>query len=371
MEPDPRNPDDPTFVRPEVVHPTTSPQPGVQKIVIEQPGGMFGRLGKFLLAALVISLMFNFSQRAARDSYFDDSAEVVEKYHSGAKSATDKVAILSVEGALLDGDGFVKQQIDQIRRDKDVKAIVLRVDSPGGTVTASDYVYHHLNQLTDDRQIPLVVSMGSICASGGYYVAMAVGDQHDAIFAEPTTWTGSIGVIIPHYDASGLLDSWNVKDDSIASHKFKQLGSPTRSLSEEDRAAERAILQSLVDDSFEGFKDVVRSGRPMFRDSDAALDKVATGQIFTANQALDAGLVDKIGFIEEAIDRATELAALPSDKVRVVKYESKATNLGEVLFGGQARAGGLRGLGLQQLLDLTAPRAYYLSTWLPAVLSSN
>ncbi len=360
------------YVKPEVVTPAPAPpQPPVQRIVLEQPGGLLGRFGKYLLIALVISVMLNISQQAVRQSYFVDDEHVTEKFHSLSRAAGDKVAIISVEGALLQGeDGFVKHQIDQIRRDENVKAVVLRVDSPGGTVTASDYVYHHLNKLTEERQIPLVVSMGSLCASGGYYVAMAVGDQHDAIYAEPTTWTGSIGVIIPHYDASGLLEAWNVKDDSIASHKFKQLGSPTRKLSPEDRAEERAILQALVDDSFEGFKDVVRAGRPAFRSNDAALDKVATGQIFTANQALDAGLVDKIGFIEDAIDRAIELAALDSDKVRVVKYEPKATSLAEVFMGTEAR-GALTVPRVEKLLDLTAPRAYYLSTWLPSVLSSS
>lgn len=344
----------------------------VQRIVLEQPRGRwFGRLGKFLLAALVVSVLFNFSQWAARESYFNDSPDVIEKYHSLSKTASNKVAIIDVSGALLKGNGFVKDQIDQVRRDKSVKAVVLRINSPGGTVTASDYIYHHLKQLKKDRDIPLVVSMGSICASGGYYVAMAVGDQQDVIYAEPTTWTGSIGVIIPHYDVSGLLEAWHVKDDSIASHKFKQLGSPTRKLGPEDRAEERAILQALVDDSFEGFKEVVRAGRPMFRDNDSALDEVATGQVFTANQALEAGLIDRIGFIEQAIDRAVELAALSPDSVRVVEYQSKSTSVAELLLGSQLTSGTPRGLSLQQMLDLTAPRAYYLSTWLPAVLSNT
>jgi protease-4 len=109
----------------------------------------------------------------------------------------------------------------------------------------------------------------------------------------------------------------------------------------------------------------------MFRDNDSALDQVATGQVFTANQALEAGLIDRIGFIEEAVGRAVELASLSPDNVRVVEYHSKATSVAELLMGGQASEGGFRGLSLQQMLDLTAPRAYYLSTWLPAVLSNT
>jgi protease-4 len=109
----------------------------------------------------------------------------------------------------------------------------------------------------------------------------------------------------------------------------------------------------------------------MFRDDDSALDQVATGQVFTANQALEAGLIDRIGFIEEAVGRAVELAALSPDDVRVVEYHSKATSVADLLMGSQAQSGGFRGLSLQQMLDLTAPRAYYLSTWLPAVLSNT
>ena len=103
-------------------------------------------------------------------------------------------------------ESFAKKQIDQVRDDNHVKAVVLRVDSPGGTVTGSDYIYHHLKKLAEERQIPMVVSMGSVAASGGYYVAMAAGEKENTIYAEPTTWTGSIGVIIPHYDLTGLLE---------------------------------------------------------------------------------------------------------------------------------------------------------------------
>ncbi len=123
----------------------------------------------------------------------------------------------------MEGDGFVKRQIDRVRKDAQVKAVVVRIDSPGGTVTGSDYIYHHLKKLREDRSLPLVVSMGSIAASGGYYIAMAVGDQEKSIFAEPTTTTGSIGVIVPHYDLSGLMARYDVRDDSISSHPRKQI----------------------------------------------------------------------------------------------------------------------------------------------------
>ena len=146
--------------------------------------------------------------------------------------------------------------------------------------------------------------MGGLAASGGYYASMAVGDTEDTIFAEPTTWTGSIGVVIPHYNVTGLMKEIGVADDSIASNPLKEMGSFTRPMTE----AERNIFQNLVNEGFTRFKDVVKSGRPKFKQDPAALDKLATGQVFTAVQAEKNGLIDKIGFIDDAVDRAIELA---------------------------------------------------------------
>lgn len=287
-----------------------------------------------------------------------------EHYHSLARDATDKIAVITLEGTILDGDGFVKRQIDHVRDDKDVKAVVLRVNSPGGTVSGSDFIYHHLKKLVADRKLPLVVSMGGIAASGGYYVSMAVGDEKDVIFAEPTTWTGSIGVVIPHYDVSGLLQKLEVSEDSIKSHRLKQMGNPTRPMTDE----ERDIFQTLVNDSFARFKEIVKGGRPRLASDEGALDKVATGQVFTTHQALASGLVDKEGFVEDAVDRAIELAHLDKAKVKAVKYK----HLGGVfdLLDMRARSGAdVRVDELAALLDLATPRAYFLCTWLPDVRS--
>ncbi len=340
------------------------------QIVVQQQASALGRYGKFVLVLLGMSVMTIFGLTSAYQSYFSPPGGPQEKYHSLNEIAREKIAIVEVVGTIMEGNGFVKKQLDRIREDDDVVAIVLRVDSPGGTVTGSDYLYHHIRELCEDRDLPMVVSMGSICASGGYYLAMAVGDEEDAIFAEPTTWTGSIGVVIPHYDFSGMLENWDIKDDSIASHKYKLMGSPTRSLDKEQRAEERELFQELVNLSFEGFKDIVRSGRPKFRDDDAALDKVATGQIFTAKQARDKGLVDKIGFIEDAIERAAELAGRDLETVRCVKYDEPTPSLATLLSAKSSQPS-LLGADLRSFLDMTAPRAYYLCTWLPSVLSNS
>ena len=325
---------------------------------------MFVGWSGFLLCAF--SLMNYFGAEA---DYFDTSEGIKEQFHSRSQSTQNKIAIIDVSGVILEGDGFVKRQIDRIRDDNNVKAAVLRIDTPGGTVTGSDYIFHHLVKLRKEKNIPLVVSMGSMATSGGYYIAMAVGDQKETIFAEPTTTTGSIGVIIPHYDLSGFLERWDIKDDSIASHERKQMLSMTRELSPEHRS----IIQEYIDESFLRFKNIVKKGRPVFRDgTDNITDKatgtdLATGEIFSAQKAQKYQLVDKIGFLDEAIDRAAALAKLQPDSVRVVKYTKPASLLN---ITGLAQQQGT-GSRLQTLLEMSAPRAYYLTTSLPALFTTN
>ncbi len=348
----------------------SSPVPPPQVILQQQPPTAFGRYGRFLLLALVLAVIYILRQEASYRTYFSPPGGPQEKYHSLSETAAQKIAIIKVEGTILDPEGFVKKQIDRVREDTDVVAVVLRIDSPGGTVTASDYLYHQLRDLAKDRDLPIVVSMGGLCASGGYYLAMAVGDEPDAVFAEPATWTGSIGVVIPHYDLSKLLTQWNVQDDSIVSDKFKLMGSPTRQLSDAEKAEERKLLQELVDRSFERFKEVVRNGRPKLKADNAAFAKAANGQVFTSEQALELGLVDKIGFIDAAVARAAELAHTDASAVRCVKYE-EPPGLLAMIEGAKAGVRPESKLDVGMLLDLTAPRAYYVCTWLPALLSNS
>src|SRR3954471_14355212 len=161
-----------------------SPAPP-QQIIIQQPTTAFGRFGKWLIAALIVAVMFIIGLYSSYHSYFSPADAPQEKYHSLAQFAAKKIAIIEVSGAIMEGeDSFAMKQIDRVREDDTVVGIVLRVNSPGGTVTGSDYIYHHLRDLVDQKKVPLVVSMGSVCASGGYYISMAVGGQKDAIFAE-------------------------------------------------------------------------------------------------------------------------------------------------------------------------------------------
>ena len=318
----------------------------------------------FLLVVLVGSLLLNVGLwilLLLRSAELEEG--IVKRHFSHTKGAPNQVAILTVEGALVGGEKFFKKQIDLLRKDDRVKAVVVRINSPGGLVSVADFMFHQLRQPGQERKIPIVVSMGGMAASGGYYVAMAVGEQSDTIFAEPTTFTGSIGVIIPHYDLSQLLEKWGVKEDSIASHPLKGMGSITRPMTDE----ERQIFQQLVDDAFRRFKEVIKQGRPKFRANPEALDKLATGQLFTSQQALQHGLVDKIGYLEDAVQRAIELAGLTPEEVEVLRYDRQPT-LADLLLGPDART---PAVDLATLLDAAAPRAYYLCTRLPPLVSSD
>jgi protease-4 len=342
--------------------PAGYPQPPI--VVYTQSGwsrfwSWMGWLG-FLVCGLVL-----IGQWGALADYFDTSEGIEETYVSGERFADDKVAVITVSGVITEGDGFVKRQIDRVKKDKNVKAIVVRVDSPGGTVSGSDYIYHHLKELREEKSLPLVVSMGSMATSGGYYVAMAVGDQEEAIFAEPTCTTGSIGVMIPHYNISGLMERLDIKDDSIATHPRKLMLSMTREMSEE----ERQLIKAHIDNMFERFKSIVKEGRPFFKDNPGELDKLATGEIFTAEQAVESKLIDKIGFVEDAIDRAMDLASLDKNKTRVVKFKRPLS-----LFDGLTTAESSRSqaaFGLAGLLELATPRPWYLTTTLPALATTR
>lgn len=345
----------------------TQPAAPATQLILQPRESLFGRFGKFLLIALGLCIISMIGMASQVQRYFGEGDGPPEKYHSLSKEADAKIAIVRVSGAIMEGDDFVEQQLERIEKDDSVKAVVLRIDSPGGTVTYSDRLFHKAKELREDRDLPMVVSMGSLCASGGYYLAMAVGDQEDAIFAEPTTWTGSIGVVIPSYNFSRTMNITGMQDLSVVSGDLKLMGSPTKKRTEK----ETEVLQELVDISFARFKSLVAEGRPALADDEESLATATTGQIFTATQALELGLVDQIGFVEAAIERAAELAGVSTDKVRAVEYEPKRTPIEQFLNASAPQPPAEAGVNLRALIELSTPRAYYLSTMAPILLRGN
>ncbi|MBI2154236.1 MAG: signal peptide peptidase SppA [Candidatus Rokubacteria bacterium] len=201
----------------------------------------------------------------------------------------------------------VREELKKAEEDDRVRALVVRVNSPGGTATASDILYHEIAAFKARKKIPVVAAIMDVGASGGYYVALAA----DTIVAHPTTVTGSIGVVMLTLNAEGLLQKVGVAPLAIKSGAKKDMGSPFRGLSDE----ERAIFQGVIDDLYGRFVALIAKERRIPVDRVRAF---ADGRIYTAQQAKDLGLVDRVGYLEEAVDLAKQAARLP--EARVVMY---------------------------------------------------
>ena len=212
----------------------------------------------------------------------------------------------------------VRSQLELAREDDEIEALLLRIDSPGGTVTASDVIHRELLEFKRRQAVPVVAQLMGVAASGGYYVAMA----SDHVLAHPTTVTGSIGVIFSGFNLTGLLEKIGVENQTFTSGAFKDTGSALRPM----RDDERAQLQSVLDDFYARFLGVVDAGRPGL-DAEA-VEGLADGRIFSAEQAKAAGLVDGIGYLPEAVDEVERRAGLESSRVVVYRRPNEwAENL--------------------------------------------
>jgi protease-4 len=233
----------------------------------------------------------------------------------------DKVAIIDVEGLILnaktssfltgDGDNPVSlfhERLQAAADDKHVKAVVLRINSPGGAVTASDIMYQELMHFRKETGKPVVACMMDVAASGGYYLAMG----SDVVYAHPTTVTGSIGVIMSLYDASGLFAKIGVASNPVKSGPNKDIGNPARPMSDE----QRAILQGMIDQFYGEFVKVVARGRGL---NEERVRGLADGRIFTGMEAKELGLVDHVGYLEDAIATAASMAGLAD--ATIVAYD--------------------------------------------------
>jgi protease-4 len=221
----------------------------------------------------------------------------------------DKVALVKVEGMLITADAVVTE-IGEYADDSSIKAIIVRVESPGGGVVASQEIYNAvLNARKAGKKV--VISLGSIAASGGYYVA-AAGDR---IVANPGTLTGSIGVKMEFANIEKLLEKIGVKGMVVKTGEFKDIGSPYREMTE----GERKLLQAVIDDVHDQFIEAVAKGRNL---PETDIRSIADGRIFTGRQALQLKLVDQLGDLEDSIQAAADLAGIKG-KPRVVKKERR------------------------------------------------
>jgi protease-4 len=323
-----------------------------------------------------------------------DGAPVREKFHGGTSGASDKIAVVSIEGVIMEGAlTFAHKQIDRAASDKNVKAVVVRIESPGGTITASDELHRRLTQLRDGTTPkfqaqspgakPLVVSMGNLAASGGYYIAMPAkkaGDEKK-IFAEPTTITGSIGVYASFPDIHKLADKYGFTMKMIKAGDIKGSGSMFYEMTPQ----ERQPWDDMVAHSYDRFLGVVADGRPLTADQlrnevvmqgevpllddrgnvikgDDGKPKVepftrkrADGGIFTAQEAEKFGLVDAVGTMDDAIAEAAKQAGLT--KYRAIVYERPLTLLSALAGGTESRQASPDVSGL---ISNLGPRVWYI-----------
>ncbi|ETI68572.1 signal peptide peptidase SppA [Neobacillus vireti] len=235
-------------------------------------------------------------------------------------SELKKIVILNVDGVIQDtGDAgsflqsagynhqdFMKK-LNYIKDDDSVKGVVIRVNSPGGGVVESAEIHDKIKEIQKDTKKPVYISMGSMAASGGYYISTAA----KKIFASPETLTGSLGVIMEGYNYKGLADKYGVDFVTIKSGQYKDIMSPTRKMTDE----ERQILQKMIDNSYEGFVKVISEGRDLTVEN---VKKIADGRVYDGRQAKDLNLIDDYGYLDDVIARMKKDEKLKGAKV--VRY---------------------------------------------------
>jgi protease-4 len=241
-----------------------------------------------------------------------DGGEFVS-YGSG-----DKIAVVEINDVIINSEKTV-EQIKRFRNDKSIKAIILRINTPGGGVAASQEIYEEVRKTRDSGKI-IVVSMGSLAASGGYYIAVG----SSLIIANPGTLTGSIGVIAQFISIKDLAEKLGISQTTIKSGSLKDAGNPFRPMNDSDKA----YFQDVVDNSFTQFLDVVARERKMDKEK---LLTYSNGRVFTGLQAKEYGLIDSLGTFEDAIRITSRMAGIEGEP-RIVR-EKKRFSIFEELLG--------------------------------------
>jgi len=311
---------------------------------------------------LIVFLFALLASGCVSVSLFPPKMPLREKSVQG--TGADKVLLVSIsgiisegkDGGLLDRDddlvARIKEELTLAGEDERIKALVLRINSPGGTVTASDVLYHEIMAFKEKRKIPVVAVIMDLGASGGYYIAVT----GDRIIAHPTSVTGSVGVIMLRVSAEGLLQKIGVDASAIKSGAKKDIGSPFRPMTED----ERAIFQTMINGFFSRFLEVVSKGRSLPPDQ---LKAISDGRVLTGPQALQLGLVDQVGYLEDGIAAAKKLAGL--SEARVVMYARPDAYRNNIysLTGGSGSLESLARLNVMNLVRGAAPQFLYL--WMP------
>ena len=222
---------------------------------------------------------------------------------AGGLSLKDKIGVIPIEGAIAKSETVVSQLVE-FKKDRSVKAIILRVDSPGGGVAPSQEIYREIRKTKEKKKI--IASMGSVAASGGYYVSSAA----DKIIASPGTLTGSIGVLMEFVRLQELMEKIGVDIEVLKSGEFKDIGSPHRKLTEQDKEMVRALIFDIQSQ----FVEAVAQGRNLPIEK---VREIADGRIFSGSQGLELGLVDQLGNFQDAVDLAKSMAGIKGEATLV------------------------------------------------------
>lgn len=284
-----------------------------------------------VILGLSITLNFYFMAAAGISSMFSmsPSAEVTQTVLvEGATN--EKVAVIPLSGIITDATAEkFNQIISLVEKDANVKAIVIDIDTPGGSVTPSDEINARIARFRKQNpKRPIVVAMGGMATSGGYYISCAA----DYIFAQPTTLTGNIGVILPRVNFSKLAKSYGVEESTLTSPPdgFKNAGSPLAPVTDKDNK----YWQALIDNAYARFKTVVSDGRK--GKLTGKIEQIADGEVYPADKALALGLVDELGYKSDAYDKAAKLANLTNK--HVVKYSRPPSGIFDLLSGTEGKS---------------------------------
>lgn len=325
---------------------------------------------KLLTVALTIMLISIFGCQSAKIRLFPSQADPLKEFALEGEG-NEKILVIPVRGIISDvpREGFIRTKpslvqevVSQLRlaeEDDRVKAVILKIDSPGGSVTASDILYNEIAGYKKRTNAKVVAAMMGVAASGAYYIALPA----DYIQAHPTTITGSIGVIFARPKVTGLMQKIGVDVEVNKSGTDKDMGSPFRPTS----AEEEKIFQALTDQLGDRFINKVASHRNL---DPEALARISTARVFLANEALDLGLVDQIGYLENAVDQAKKLAGLGEDAKVIVYRRTEYPD--DNIYNTSTRYGGgkvsLISLKLPGSLDQIQTGFFYL--W-PAALADD
>lgn len=319
---------------------------------------------KIFIAASFMALLLCSACQPKMNLFPDGTDPLKETTIQG--NADQKILVIPIQGIISDQPqkGLfssmpslvqeVNSKLQLAAADPEVKAVILKINSPGGTVTASDIIYREIQEYKKKTGAKVIAAMMDIAASGGYYISLA----SDKIIAHPTTMTGSVGVIFMRPKLDGLMNKIGVDVDVTASGRNKDMGSPFR----KDTPEEEQIISNMVSDYAGRFLSLVNENR---HPTEKQLEEISTARVFSADGALKVGLVDKLGYLDDAVSEAVKMAGLP-DNARVITYKRKTYPNDTIYNSAEAQTMKMPALVNFDAETFMPPRTGFYYMWYPA-----